>query len=62
MSSYVATSNTEAAILARIIESDVTVITPDVARNPGARQLPSHRPTAGRHAIACPAVAQESGF
>jgi len=32
MSSYVVTSNTEAAILARIIESDVTAITPDVAR------------------------------
>jgi hypothetical protein len=41
MSSYVVTSNTEAAILARIIESDVTAITPDVARYLLSMQLTS---------------------
>ena len=32
MSSHVVTSNTEAAILARVIESGPEAITPDVAR------------------------------
>jgi hypothetical protein len=45
VSSYVATSNTEAAILARIIESDVTAITPDVARYLLSMQLTKLAPT-----------------
>jgi hypothetical protein len=45
VSSYVATSNTEAAILARIIESDVTAITPDVARYLLSMQLTKPAPT-----------------
>jgi len=40
MSSQVVTSNTEAAILARVIESDATAITPDVARYLLSMQLP----------------------
>ena len=40
MSSHVTTPNTEAAILARVIESDATVITPDVARYLLSMQLP----------------------
>jgi hypothetical protein len=37
---HVATPNTEAAILARVIESDTTAITPDVARYLLSMQLP----------------------
>jgi hypothetical protein len=40
MSSQVVTPNTEAAILARVIESDATAITPDVARYLLSMQLP----------------------
>jgi len=40
MSSHVVTSNTEAAILARVIESDTGAITPDVARYLLSMQLP----------------------
>ena len=40
MSSQVLTPNTEAAILARIIEADATGITPDVARYLLSMQLP----------------------
>ena len=40
MSSHVVTSNTEAAILARVIESDPEAITPDVARYLLSMQLP----------------------
>ena len=41
MSSHVLTSNTEAAILTRVIESDATPITPDVARYLLSMQLPA---------------------
>ena len=41
MSSQVLTPNTEAAILARVIESDATPITPDVARYLLSMQLPA---------------------
>lgn len=41
MSSQVLTPNTEAAILARIIESDPGTITPEVARYLLAMQLPT---------------------
>jgi hypothetical protein len=41
MSSQVLPPNTEAAILARVIESDATPITPDVARYLLAMQLPA---------------------
>ena len=40
MSSQVVTANTEAAILARVIESDPSAITPDVARYLLSMQLP----------------------
>jgi hypothetical protein len=40
MSSQVITSNTEAAILARVIEADESAITPDVARYLLSMQLP----------------------
>src|SRR5215472_12243261 len=40
MSSQVLTPNTEAAILARVIESDATPITPEVARYLLSMQLP----------------------
>jgi hypothetical protein len=40
MSSQVLTPNTEAAILARVIESDPGTMTPDVARYLLAMQLP----------------------
>src|SRR5215475_112650 len=40
MSSHIAASNTEAAILARVIESDPMAITPDVARYLLSMQLP----------------------
>ena len=40
MNSQVLTRNTEAAILARVIEADDTEITPDVARYLLSRQLP----------------------
>jgi len=40
MSSQVVTPNTEAAILARIIESDLDTITPDVARYLLSMRLP----------------------
>ena len=40
MSSHVLTPNTEAAILARVIEADGTEITPDVARYLLSMQLP----------------------
>lgn len=40
MSSSVVTSNTEAAILARVIEFDPAAITPDVARYLLSMQLP----------------------
>ena len=40
MSSQVLTRNTEAAILARVIEADETGITPDVARYLLSMQLP----------------------
>jgi len=40
MSSQVLTPNTEAAILARIIESDLDTITPDVARYLLSMRLP----------------------
>jgi len=40
VSSHVATPNTEAAILARVIESDATAITRDVARYLLSMQLP----------------------
>jgi len=40
MSSQLLTPNTEAAILARIIESDPSTITPDVARYLLSMQLP----------------------
>lgn len=40
MSSHVLTSNTEAAILARVIESDASAITPEVARYLLSMQLP----------------------
>jgi hypothetical protein len=40
MSSQVVTQNTEAAILARVIEADETEITPDVARYLLSMQLP----------------------
>lgn len=41
MSSQVVTANTEAAILARIIESGPSAITPDVARYLLSMRLPS---------------------
>ncbi len=41
MSSQVLTQNTEAAILARVIEADETEITPDVARYLLSMQLPN---------------------
>lgn len=40
MSSHIVTSNTEAAILARVIESEASAITPDVARYLLSMQLP----------------------
>ena len=40
MSFHVVTPNTEAAILARVIESDPSAITPDVARYLLSMQLP----------------------
>jgi hypothetical protein len=40
MSSHLVTPNTEAAILARVIESDQNAITPDVARYLISMQLP----------------------
>ena len=40
MSSHVVTPNTEAAILARVIESDSSAITPDIARYLLSMQLP----------------------
>ena len=40
MSSQVSISNTEAAILARVIESDATPVTPEVARYLLSMQLP----------------------
>ena len=40
MSSHIVTSNTEAAILARVIESDACAVTPDVARYLLSMQLP----------------------
>jgi hypothetical protein len=40
MSSHIAAANTEAAILARVIESDPMAITPDVARYLLSMQLP----------------------
>jgi hypothetical protein len=40
MSSQVITSNTEAAILARVIEADQGAVTPDVARYLLSMQLP----------------------
>src|SRR5665213_1037522 len=40
MNSQVLTQNTEAAILARVIEADETEITPDVARYLLSMQLP----------------------
>ncbi len=40
MSSQVVTTNTEAAILARVIESDPSAITPDVARYLLSMRLP----------------------
>jgi hypothetical protein len=41
MSSQVLSPNTEAAILARVIESDSTTITPEVARYLLSMQLPA---------------------
>ena len=40
MSSHVLTPNTEAAILARVIQSDASAITPDVARYLLSMRLP----------------------
>ena len=40
MGSHILTANSEAAILARVIESDTTPITPDVARYLLSMQLP----------------------
>jgi len=40
MSSQILTSNTEAAILARVIDSELSTITPEVARYLLAMQLP----------------------
>ena len=61
MSSHLVTPNTEAAILARVIESDQNAITPDVARYLISMQLPAYWSASGSDAIPGTKASQEPG-